>query len=127
LARSASVHSETSRWLNRKHLLSTKNFYERHGGKTILFARFLPIFRTFVPFVAGIGQMPYGRFSLYNVLGGTLWVLSFLLAGYFFGNIPTVKKNFEIVIVSIIFISCLPMLVQVVRGYLSSKKAAVRT
>lgn len=110
-------YSETSRWLSRKHLISTQAFYERHGGKTVLFARFLPIFRTFVPFVAGIGKMRYGYFSLYNVAGGILWVLTFLMAGYFFGNIPAVKKNFEIVIVSIIFVSCLPMLVQLIRGW----------
>lgn len=112
-------HSETSRWLNRKHLISTQAFYERHGGKTVLFARFLPIFRTFVPFVAGIGKMRYGYFSLYNVAGGILWVLIFLMAGYFFGNIPAAKKNFEMVIVSIIFVSCLPMLVQLLKGWIT--------
>lgn len=98
----------TGRWLNKKHLLEAERFYERHGGKTILFARFLPIVRTFAPFVAGIGRMPYPRFAAYNVTGGVLWVGSILMAGYFCGNIPIVRQNFEWVVVGIIVVSLLP-------------------
>lgn len=107
---------ETGRWLNKKHLVATQQFYERHGGKTIIMARFMPIIRTFAPFVAGIGTMTYGRFALFNVTGGLLWVLSLLLAGYFFGNIPVVKENFETVILGIIVVSLLPMVIRLMRS-----------
>lgn len=99
---------EKSFLLNKTHLEKTQDFYERHGGKTIIIARFVPIVRTFAPFVAGIGQMPYRRFVIFNVVGAVAWVMIFLLAGYFFGNIPVVKRNFTIVIFAIIFISILP-------------------
>jgi membrane-associated protein len=108
--------SETSRLLNREHLLRTQAFYEKYGGKTIILARFMPVVRTFAPFVAGIGQMRYGRFALFNVTGGVLWVASFTLAGYFFGNVPVVKRNFHFVIVAIIVISVLPPIVEFVRA-----------
>jgi membrane-associated protein len=108
--------SETSRLLNREHLLRTQAFYEKYGGKTIILARFMPVVRTFAPFVAGIGQMRYGRFALFNVTGGVLWVASFTLAGYFFGNVPVVKRNFHFVIVAIIVISVLPPIVELVRA-----------
>lgn len=108
--------SEENRWLNKKHLTTTQNFYNRHGGKTIIFARFLPIIRTFAPFVAGIGKMHYPRFALYNVTGGLLWVFGFLLAGYYFGNIPMVKRNFEFVILGIIFVSILPMIFRLLKS-----------
>lgn len=116
-------YSTTSRFLNREHLIRAHHFYERYGGKTILFARFLPIIRTFAPFVAGIGQMHYMRFSLFNVTGGLLWIGLFLMAGYVFGNIPAVKKNFEFVILSIIAISCLPMVIEFARSRSNNKKA----
>jgi membrane-associated protein len=108
--------SEHSRFLNKKHLLRTQEFYERHGGKTILLARFVPIVRTFAPFVAGIGQMRYSYFATYNVVGAVAWVLSFLFAGYWFGQLPAIKRNFHVVILAIIVISILPMVFEYVRA-----------
>jgi len=106
----ARVFTEGSRFFKQEHLLRTQRFYERHGGKTIILARFLPIVRTFAPFVAGIGAMNYRRFLAYNVVGGVLWVWGFGLLGYLFGNLPMVKKNFSLVILAIIVISVLPIL-----------------
>ena len=106
---------EDVRLLNRKHLDRAHAFYEKHGGKTIILARFLPIFRTFAPFVAGIGSMTYPRFVAYNIIGGVVWVAMFTLAGNFFGTIPAVRKNFALVILAIIAISVLPPLVELVR------------
>jgi membrane-associated protein len=108
--------SERSRLLNREHLVRTHRFYERHGGKTIFLARFVPIVRTFAPFVAGIGRMRYAYFATYNVTGALAWVLSFLLAGYWFGQLPAVKRNFHVVIVAIIVISVMPMVVEYLRA-----------
>ena len=108
--------SEHSRLLNRRHLIRTQNFYARHGGKTIFLARFVPIVRTFAPFVAGIGQMSYRYFATWNVTGAVVWVLSFLVAGYAFGQIPTVKRNFHVVIVAIIVISVMPIVFEWVRA-----------
>ncbi|MBI1908639.1 MAG: DedA family protein [Deltaproteobacteria bacterium] len=107
-----------SRWLNRKHLMATQLFYEKHGGKTIILARFLPIIRTFAPFVAGVGKMEYRRFATFNVTGGLFWVLSFLLGGYYFGNIPVIQRNFEFVVVGIIFVSCLPLVIRLLKSSL---------
>src|SRR5262245_21813933 len=92
-------HSEGSRLLNKEHLLKAQAFYEKHGGKTIIIARFIPIIRTFAPFVAGIGRMTYARFASFNLVGALLWVPPFLYAGYFLGNIPAVKSRFHIIIV----------------------------
>lgn len=97
-----------SRWLNRAHLDRAHRFYERHGGKTIVIARFIPIVRTFAPFVAGMGEMSYRRFFLYNVGGGILWVVSLVTAGFYFGEIPIVKQNLSWVIVLIVILSVLP-------------------
>jgi membrane-associated protein len=106
------VFSRDTRLLNRNHLLRAQDFYERHGGKTIVLARFVPIIRTFAPFVAGIGKMRYPRFALYNVAGGVGWVLSFLIAGYFFAELPIVKERFHYVILAIIAISLVPIAVE---------------
>jgi membrane-associated protein len=100
--------SESSRWLNKKHLEKTQAFYDKYGGKTIIIARFVPIVRTFAPFVAGIGKMSYRRFALYNVVGGLAWVVLFTVAGYKFGNLDFVKKRFHYVIVAIIVLSVMP-------------------
>jgi membrane-associated protein len=108
--------SERSRLWNKQHLVRTQLFYERHGGKTIFLARFVPIIRTFAPFVAGIGRMRYGYFASYNVTGAISWVLSFLLAGYFFGQIPAVKRNFQVVILVIIVISLIPVVSELVKA-----------
>jgi membrane-associated protein len=104
--------SDTSRLLNKKHLLRAQAFYEKYGSKTIVLARFVPIVRTFAPFVAGIGKMGYHRFALYNVLGGVAWVVAFLLGGFFLGNVPTVKDNFHLIIPAIIVISVIPIAVE---------------
>ena len=104
------------RFLKQSHLRRTQEFYERHGGKTIVLARFIPIVRTFAPFVAGVGRMNYGRFLAYNVLGGIAWVLLFTLAGYFFGNIPAVRSNFTLVIMAIIGLSVLPVMFEMLRN-----------
>lgn len=107
---------EDSRLFNKQYLLRTKAFYEKYGRKTIFLARFIPIIRTFAPFVAGIGRMGYRRFSVYNVAGGVVWVVSFLLAGYYFGNFPAVKRNFHYVIVAIIVISVMPPVIEFFRS-----------
>jgi len=117
-------HKDNVRFLNKKHLIKTHEFYERHGGKTIIIARFMPIIRTFAPFVAGMGSMSYARFIVYNIVGGVLWVMLLVFAGYFFGNIPIVKKNFTLVIMAIIFISILPGIIAYWNERMSSKKAA---
>ena len=103
------------RWLKRGHMDRTHAFFERHGGKTIILARFVPIVRTFAPFIAGVGTMSYPRFLAYNVIGGVVWVGLFVWAGYFFGNLPVVRDNFSIVILAIIGISVLPMLVGILQ------------
>jgi membrane-associated protein len=103
------MRSETSRWLNKAHLERTGRFFATYGGKTIILARFVPIVRTFAPFVAGVGKMNYSTFLFYNVVGGIAWVLICTLAGYFFGNIEAVKKHFELVVIGIVLVSVLPL------------------
>ncbi len=108
--------------INQDHIDKTQDFYKKHGGKTILLARFIPIIRTFAPFVAGIGKMNYKSFVLCNIIGGFLWVAGFVFAGYFFGNIPLVKDNFSTVILAIIFVSVSPILVKVIRDKLRDNR-----
>ena len=104
------------RLLNEDHLVYTRRFYEKHGGKTILLARFVPIVRTFAPFVAGLGKMEYRRFATFNVTGGIAWVVLFVVGGFLFGNLPMVKRNFHFVIVAIIVVSVLPAAFEFVRA-----------
>lgn len=113
-------YSESSRWLNKNHLMRAHGFYEKYGGKTIIIARFMPIIRTFAPFVAGIGTMSYSKFALYNVCGGIAWVCSFLWAGHKFSNLPLVRQHFHYVILAIIFLSVLPAVVE----YWRARKSA---
>ena len=120
----AVFHSESSRWLNKKHLMAAHEFYEKYGGKTIILARFVPIIRTFAPFVAGIGKMSYPKFALYNVTGAALWVGLMMMAGRLFGGIPWVTRNFEAVIIAIIIISVIPAVVEFLRARSRARKEA---
>jgi len=108
-------HWENSRFFNKTALEKTHAFYEKHGGKTLVISRFLPLFRTFAPFVAGIGAMSYARFTMFNVIGGLGWVVSLCLAGFWFGNMPWIRQNLSLVIVAIIVISLVPVVVGYVR------------
>jgi membrane-associated protein len=112
-------HKDKVRFLNKEYLDRTHQFYEKYGGKTIIIARFIPIIRTFAPFVAGIGSMTYWRFISYNVIGGVAWIVLCTLAGYFFGNLPIVKENFSLVILAIIIISILPGIIEYMRHRLT--------
>jgi membrane-associated protein len=114
--------SESSWLLNKKHLLRTQKFYEKYGGKTIIIARFVPIVRTFAPFVAGVGKMEYRRFAMFNVVGAVAWVLIFVPAGYFFGNLPFVKKQFHYVIIGIIVLSVMPAVIEILKEWRASKR-----
>jgi membrane-associated protein len=114
---------EKSRFLKKEYLDRTHQFYEKYGGKTIIIARFVPIIRTFAPFVAGIGAMTYPRFIAYNIVGGVGWILSLVLAGYFFGNVPIVKRNFSLVILAIIIISVLPGVIEFLRHRYTNPKS----
>lgn len=111
--------------LKKEYLDKTQLFYQKHGGKTIIYARFMPIIRTFAPFVAGIGNMSYARFASYNVIGAVIWITSFLFLGYFFGGMPIIKDNFTYVIFAIIILSMLPPVIELLRER-SRKKSALR-
>ena len=112
------------KFLKQEYLEKTQEFYDKHGGKAIILARFVPIIRTFAPFVAGVGTMKYRKFISYNVIGGIIWVALFISMGYFFGNIPFVKKNFELVIFAIIALSFIPPVLEVLKARKEAKEAA---
>lgn len=107
--------SNTSKFFNKKYLIKTEKFYEKYGVRAIVYARFIPIIRTFAPFIAGIGKMKYSRFLLFNIIGGLLWVSLFIFTGFFFGNIPFVRNNFEWIIFGIIFISLIPPIISMIK------------
>ena len=109
-----------SKLFKQEHLLRTKAFYEKHGGKTIIYARFVPIVRTFAPFVAGVAQMPYSRFAAFNIFGGIGWVILMTMSGYFLGNVPLIRRHFEKVVIGIVLVSVLPIVVE----YLKSRRAS---
>lgn len=115
-----------TRFFKQAHLLKTEAFYAKHGGKTIILARFLPIVRTFAPFVAGMGSMTYSRFAFFNVTGGVLWITSFTVLGHYFGNLPSVKSNFHLVILGIIVVSVLPLVFEVLKAKMGSNTVATR-
>ncbi len=118
------IFGEKARFINPKHIARTHEFYERYGPSTIIIARFVPIVRTFAPFVAGIGKMSYPRFAMFNVIGAVAWVVICSVGGYFFGQVPFVKKNFELVLLGIIFVSVLPIAFEVLRARLSKTEAS---
>ncbi len=111
--------------IDEEHIKETQKFYKKHGGKTIIVARFIPFIRTFAPFVAGIGTMDYGQFLLYNIIGALFWVLGATLAGFYFGNIPFVRENFSLVIFAVILISLIPVVVEFITHHRNKKKAHI--
>jgi membrane-associated protein len=114
---------EDSRFFKKEYLIKTHKFYEKHGGKTIIIARFMPIIRTFAPFVAGIGSMSYTKFISFNVVGGILWVFAFVIAGFFFGNLPFVKNNLTMIVLTIVLISILPGIIAYLKSRLQKRTA----
>jgi membrane-associated protein len=118
------LRGEKIKFVKRKHIEKTERFYETYGGKTVIMARFVPIVRTFAPFVAGIGSMRYPRFVSFSIVGGILWVSICSLAGFFFGELELVKKNFELVVLAIIFVSVLPILIEMLKAWRAGKKEA---
>ena len=114
-------HKENVRFLNKKYLDRTHQFYEKYGGKAIIIARFIPIIRTFAPFVAGMGKMSYWKFIVYNIIGGIAWIGTFVFGGYYFGNLQAVKRNFTLVILAIIFVSILPGIIEFIRHRMKKK------
>jgi len=117
------VFERNYRLIKKEYLYRTQEFYEKHGGKTIIIARFVPIIRTFAPFIAGVGSMNYLRFILFNIIGGILWVFICSFGGYFFGNLPFVKSNFSVVVMAIIFISILPLILEYLKHKLKPKNS----
>lgn len=113
---------ENSKIFKKSYLEKTRNFYAKYGGKTIILARFVPIIRTFAPFVAGIGNMHYGTFLTYNIIGGFIWVTSLTFAGYFFGGFPLIKDNFEYAVLGVVFVSLLPMIYEFIKHKMDKKR-----
>jgi membrane-associated protein len=109
------INDDAIPFIKKAYINRTHEFFEKYGAKTIIITRFVPIIRTFAPFMAGVGRMPYGRFSLYNVIGGTGWVLVGILSGFFFGNLPFVRKNFSLVVLAIVFFSLIPAVMEFIR------------
>jgi membrane-associated protein len=116
-------HFKDSIFFKKEYLERTHKFFEKHGGKTIILTRFMPILRTFAPFVAGVGYMKYPRFTVYNLIGASSWVTLFIFLGYFFGNIPVIKNNFSFVVIGIIFVSLIPIIVEIIRNKFIKKNA----
>jgi membrane-associated protein len=123
----ARAYTGEVKWIKKEYMERTHIFFEKHGGKTIFLARFVPIIRTFAPFVAGVSQMPYGFFIRWNLIGGVTWVAIFTLLGYFFGNIPFIQRNFELVIIAIIVISLIPAVVEGLKARKDLQKPKVGT
>ncbi|MCB1143323.1 MAG: DedA family protein [Leptospiraceae bacterium] len=119
------LNGEKIRFINQKHIEKTQEFYDKYGGKTIIIGRFIPIVRTFAPFVAGIGTMDYKRFISFNVIGGILWILIFSIAGFLFGNLQAIRKNFTLVIFVIIFLSILPAIIEFIKAKMEKKGDSV--
>jgi membrane-associated protein len=115
------VFKENNKILKLSYYLQTKAFFDKHGGKAVIFSRFVPIIRTVAPFVAGVGRMPFGRYSLYNIIGGTLWIVAFLYGGYLFGNVPFFKNNFSLVAIIIILLSILPPVFAYIKSRMTKK------
>lgn len=123
----ARAYTGEVKWVKKEYMERTHAFFEKHGGKTIFLARFVPIIRTFAPFVAGVSQMTYGFFIRWNIIGGVVWVAIFTLLGYFFGNIPFVQQNFELVIIAIIVLSLIPAVVEGLKARKDFRKSKVET
>ena len=118
----AKAYSGEVKWIKKEYMERTHAFFEKHGGKTIFLARFVPIIRTFTPFVAGVSKMPYGYFITWNLIGGVTWVATFTLLGYFFGNIPFVQDHFELAIIAIVLISLIPAVTEAIKARRDMKK-----
>lgn len=119
------ARSEASRFINKANLIRTQAFFERHGGKTVVLARFAPILRTYAPFVAGVGRMKVPRFAAFSAVGALAWIATFISAGYFFGNVPSVKSNFHVVIAAIVIVSALPAAIEFARSRAASRSRGV--